>query len=119
MTPEAVEAVAQGRVWSGEEAKKNGLVDALGGYQVALRLAREVAKIPAGAAVQLTVFPREEGIAQILYERLTGKEPEDNDIGVTTLGRAIEAAQPVLERIEALLENTGAGILITPLEAPQ
>ena len=119
MTPEAVEAVAQGRVWSGEEAKKNGLVDALGGYQVALRLAREAAKIPAGAAVQLTVFPREEGIAQILYERLTGKEPEDNDIGVTTLGRTIEAAQRMLERIEALLENTGAGILIAPLEPPR
>ncbi len=119
MSPEAVEAVAQGRVWSGEEARKNGLVDALGGYGVALRLAREAAKIPADAAVQLTVFPREEGIAQILYERLAGKEQEDNDTGVTTLGRAIEAAQPMLERIEALLENTGAGILITPLEAPR
>ncbi|HEY2539571.1 MAG TPA: signal peptide peptidase SppA, partial [Stellaceae bacterium] len=117
MTPEAVEAVAQGRVWSGVEAKKNGLVDALGGYQVALRLAREAAKIPAGTAVQLTVFPREEGIAQILYERLTGKELEDNDVGVTTLGRAIEAAQPVLDRIVALLDNTG--VLIMPLEPPR
>jgi protease IV len=112
MTPEAVEAVAQGRVWSGEEAKKNGLVDALGGYRVALRLVREAAKIPAGAPVQLTVFPRQRGIAQYLYERLTGKEPEDNDIGVTALGRTVAAAEPVLERLAALLDNSA--LLIMP-----
>ncbi|HUC11854.1 MAG TPA: signal peptide peptidase SppA [Stellaceae bacterium] len=112
MTPEAVEAVAQGRVWTGAEARKNGLVDALGGYDVALRLAREAAKIPAGAPVQLTLFPRKEGLAAYLYDRLTGKETEDNDIGVTALGRAIEAVQPALERVEALLDNTG--ILIMP-----
>ncbi len=39
MTPEAVEAVAKGRVWTGEEAKARGLVDALGGFEAALRLA--------------------------------------------------------------------------------
>ena len=36
LTTEAVEAVAKGRVWTGEDAKANGLVDALGGYEVAL-----------------------------------------------------------------------------------
>ena len=106
MTPDAVEAVAQGRVWSGEEAKANGLVDALGGYEVALRLAKEVANIPADAPVELTVFPRREGLAAYLYDRLTGKERDDNDIGVTALGRAIEAAQPMVERIEAVLDNS-------------
>ncbi|MBV8118835.1 MAG: signal peptide peptidase SppA [Alphaproteobacteria bacterium] len=111
MAPEAVEAVAQGRVWSGKEAKKNGLVDELGGYEVALRLAKEAANIPAGSPVQLTVFPRERGIAEYLYRRLTGDEHEDNG-GVTAVGRAIDAAQPLLQRIEALLDDTG--ILIMP-----
>ena len=111
LTPDAVEAIAQGRVWSGEEAKANGLVDALGGYEVALRLAKEVANIPADAPVELTVFPRREGLAAYLYDRLTGKERDDNDIGVTALGRAIEAAQPMVERIEALLDNTAMVIM--------
>jgi protease-4 len=111
LTPDAVEAIAQGRVWSGEEAKANGLVDALGGYEVALRLAKEVANIPADAPVELTVFPRREGLAAYLYDRLTGKERDDNDIGVTALGRAIEAAQPMVERIEALLDNTAIVIM--------
>ncbi len=112
MTADAVEAVAQGRVWSGQEAKANGLVDALGGYEVALRLAKEAANIPAGAPVQLTVFPREAGLARFLYERLIGKGEDDTDFGVTALGRAVEAAQPLLQRIEALLDDTG--ILIMP-----
>ena len=63
MTPDAVEAVAQGRVWSGEEAKKNGLVDALGGYEVALRLAKQAANISPDAPIQMTVFPREQSLA--------------------------------------------------------
>jgi protease IV len=46
LSNEQVEAVAKGRVWTGEDAKKNGLVDELGGYEVALRLAKEAAKIP-------------------------------------------------------------------------
>jgi protease IV len=118
MTPEAVEAVAQGRVWSGAEAKRNGLVDALGGYEVALRLAREAANIPAGAPVQLTVFPREEGLAQYLYDRLTGKETDDNDIGVTALGRTIAETEPVLEQLTALLDNSGV-LLMPPFSQPR
>src|SRR5262249_42837273 len=43
MTQEAVEEAAKGRVWSGEDAKARGLVDALGGYDVAMRLAKEAA----------------------------------------------------------------------------
>jgi protease IV len=118
MTPDAVEAVAQGRVWSGEEAKANGLIDALGGYETALRLAKEAAKIPAGAPVQLTVFPREEGLAEYLYDRLTGKQGEDSDIGVTALGRAISAAQPLLQQVEALLDNANI-LLMRPIGEPR
>lgn len=39
MSPEAVEAVAQGRVWLGSEAKEKGLVDDLGGLEEALQAA--------------------------------------------------------------------------------
>jgi protease IV len=107
MTPDAVEAVAKGRVWSGEEAKARGLVDALGGYDVALRLAREAAHIPADESIQLTVFPREEGPVQFLYDRLTGKGRDDDTLSMTSLGRAIEAAQPLLQQIEAVLDSPG------------
>jgi protease IV len=118
MTPDAVEAVAQGRVWSGEEAKKNGLIDALGGYEVALRLAKKAALIPVGAPVELAVFPREEGVAEYLYKRLSGNEPEDSNGGVSAVGHAIQATGPLLQRLEALLDDT-AILIMPPLSQPR
>ncbi len=42
-----MEALAQGRVWVGAQAKKNGLIDELGGLDRAVELVKERAKIPA------------------------------------------------------------------------
>jgi protease-4 len=58
MTQDEVEAVAKGRVWSGEDAKAHGLVDELGGYTVALRLAKEAANLSPEAPFTLRVSPR-------------------------------------------------------------
>ncbi|HET9694163.1 MAG TPA: signal peptide peptidase SppA [Steroidobacteraceae bacterium] len=41
----AVDAVAQGRVWSGADAKRLGLVDQLGGYEDAIKLAARLAEL--------------------------------------------------------------------------
>ncbi len=45
MTRDQVHELAQGRVWTGKDAKDNGLVDILGGYQDALDVAAEMAGI--------------------------------------------------------------------------
>ena len=45
MTTEQVDAIAQGRVWTGTDALKNGLVDELGGLDAALQYAAKIAKI--------------------------------------------------------------------------
>jgi ClpP class serine protease len=45
MPKDRVEELAQGRVWTGVEAKQNGLVDRIGGLHDAIQLARELAKI--------------------------------------------------------------------------
>ena len=45
MDVEALKSVASGRVWTGAQAKENGLVDVLGSYQDAIRIAAEMAKI--------------------------------------------------------------------------
>jgi len=46
-TPERIDAVAQGRVWTGAQAKERGLVDALGGLDTAVSIAKQRAHIPA------------------------------------------------------------------------
>lgn len=49
--------LAEGRVWTGEQALELGLVDELGGVARALELAREAAGIPPDAPVELRPFP--------------------------------------------------------------
>jgi protease-4 len=109
MTQEKVEAVAKGRVWSGEDAKARGLVDELGGYAVALRLAKEAAKLPPEAPFTLTVFPRDEGPVELLYNRLFGKDRdgEDGSVSSGSIERSLKAVQPLLQRLEAILDTPG------------
>lgn len=45
MPIEQVDKLAQGRVWTGKEAKENGLVDELGGLDKAVKIAAEIAGV--------------------------------------------------------------------------
>jgi protease IV len=116
MTQEAVEEVAKGRVWSGEDAKVRGLVDALGGYAVALRLAKEAARIPLDAPVKLTVFPSEKDPFESIYERLFGKEAEDGGASSGTIERSLKTLEPLLQRLDGLRD--GPGVLMMPAIGP-
>ena len=57
-----VDAVAQGRVWSGADAAERGLVDRVGGLGAALEVAREAAGLDPDAPVTLQVYPRRESL---------------------------------------------------------
>src|SRR6266436_775133 len=116
MTQEAVEEVAKGRVWSGEDAKVRGLVDALGGYAVALRLAKEAARIPLDAPVKLTVFPSEKDPFEAIYERIFGKEGEEGGASSRSIQRSLTTLEPLLQRFEALRD--GPGVLLMPAIGP-
>lgn len=75
MTPEQVRAIAGGRVWTGQQALERGLVDHIGGFQVALGRARALAGIAEDARVQLRYYPAEENPFEAL-ERLFGVSSE-------------------------------------------
>ncbi|HTM46663.1 MAG TPA: signal peptide peptidase SppA, partial [Polyangiaceae bacterium] len=51
MTKQAVNAVGEGRVWTGEQAKEHGLVDELGGLRQALDYALSAGHLPADAPI--------------------------------------------------------------------
>ena len=71
-TPEKIDALAQGRVWTGQQAKDRGLVDALGGLERAIELTKERAKIPAESEVEVVVYPPRKSFYEILSEQLNG-----------------------------------------------
>jgi protease-4 len=58
ISPDQVKLLAQGRVWTGAQAFDKGLVDALGGLDVAITLARDLAKIETGKAINIEPFPK-------------------------------------------------------------
>lgn len=71
-TPEKIDQLAQGRVWTGRQAKDNGLVDALGGLDQAIALAKERAKIAADSDVELVSYPPRKSLYELLSEELSG-----------------------------------------------
>jgi protease-4 len=66
---EDIDAVAQGRVWTGAAALDQGLVDRLGGMDVALAVAKERAKIAATQDVELVILPERKGLLETFLER--------------------------------------------------
>lgn len=58
MTPEQVDAIGQGRVWTGSEAVKIGLVDKIGGLKEALAEAARLAKIKSYSTLNYPEFEK-------------------------------------------------------------
>lgn len=57
MKEDSIEAIAQGRVWSGIDGKANGLVDVLGGLETAVEIAKERAGLK-NETVQIIEMPK-------------------------------------------------------------
>ncbi len=60
--------VAEGRVWTGSQAIKNGLIDRIGNLQDAVARARELASLPPGTPAE--ILPEPKGIMEMLGEAL-------------------------------------------------
>ncbi len=111
LSKETVEKIAKGRIWTGEDAKRLGLVDELGGFPTALRLARTAAKISDTAPVRLKSYPEKKTIFTFVSELdlvATGEETEGS------LVRALEDLQPVARAVESLGPSSRTDVLKMP-----
>ena len=64
LTVEDVDRLGQGRIWSGRQAKENGLVDELGGLNLALNIARERAGLEK-KPIEIVEFPKKTWLSQL------------------------------------------------------
>jgi protease-4 len=71
-TPEKIDALAQGRVWTGRQAKQNKLIDELGGLDRAIAIAKQRAKIGADSDVEIVVYPPRKSFYELLSEQFNG-----------------------------------------------
>ncbi|MEE3500846.1 S49 family peptidase [Acidiphilium acidophilum] len=75
MTPAQVDAIGQGREWTGTQAKQRGLVDQLGGYHTAFEAVRAALKLPVHAPLDITDGNARPGLHALLREALQKASP--------------------------------------------
>ncbi len=66
-SPEEVDKLGQGHVWTGTQAKQNGLIDEFGGLERAISIAKELAQIPAEKEIKQVAYPEARTLLQSLF----------------------------------------------------
>jgi len=79
-TYEEMRMLAKGRVWTGADAHKHGLVDVLGGFQTAIDIVKKRLGVAKGKKVRISLYPRQKDSFQELLESFgIGKNNDDED----------------------------------------
>src|SRR5262249_23134699 len=118
---ERVLEVAKGRIWTGADAKEKGLVDALGGFSVALRLTREAIGLAPEAPLHLKLFPDHRGRWEALLDRALGDEHESSEPSAATavLTQTLRLVRPVLQLAQTLGLTPRPDVLTMPEVHPR
>ena len=94
-TREKIDAVGQGRVWTGHQALERGLVDELGGLARAIRVAKERAKLDVSKEVDLVVYPQKPSLFDIF------STPLGPGLTTASAGAAILLQRPEVRALDA------------------
>ena len=113
MTRDAVHEIAQGRVWSGEDALKNGLVDRLGTMDDAIRTAARMANLK---NYRVADYPSIPDPIQRLVEELTSQK--DEELRQARLVKSeFPAFYPLFSEWQAIRKSNGIQAKI-PVQVP-
>jgi len=69
-TDEYINSISQGRVWTGTQAKANGLIDEFGGMEKAIEIAKQLANLPADKDIRRVIMPE----PKPFFERIFGED---------------------------------------------
>jgi protease-4 len=110
VTPDRIDAVGQGRVWTGRQARERGLVDAIGGLQDAIVIAKARAKLDPTKDVEIVTYPQKRGF----YDFLSNPFGSSTDMSLDLL-----AGAPASRTIAALssrlrLFRSGEPLVLMP-----
>jgi protease-4 len=107
-TTAEIERIAGGRIWSGKDARSNGLVDELGGILKALEVAKAKAGIPREQEVRLVLYPRRKNMIENLFN-LPGKETIS--LGDSYLFELLPGLRPLAGLLESCLLQKGMSVI--------
>jgi protease-4 len=114
LSPAQVESVAGGRIWSGDAARKVGLVDHLGGLSTAIEVAKVAAGLKPTDTVKLTEFPKPKTPLERLMMLMAEEGGNISAWVIDALGlrghleRAVAARMgPLMDELDALRPPVG------------
>jgi len=99
MTQEAIKKVASGRVWTGTQALDKGLVDVLGSFDDAVKIAADAAGI--GTDYKLRYYPQQKSF----IERLVSDY--ENDVRISTLKKETGEYYPLFQHWHRIKDHQG------------
>ncbi|MEL4895336.1 signal peptide peptidase SppA [Crocosphaera sp. Alani8] len=105
LSKDMVANIAQGRVWSGETAKKIGLVDSFGGLDTAINHAVEKAEL--GEDWQVTSYPTSQGFAELFMRRTLDEDIKISNNSTDPLTREFFKFQEELKHIQNFNDPRG------------
>jgi protease-4 len=108
LSTDSVRVIAEGRVWSGEDAMKIGLVDSIGNLDAAVKSAASLARIIGDYNV--IELPRRKGAAEVLSE-MFDRHPAPVTRLSTELGGALAGRDPVHVMARSIVHELDALLL--------
>ena len=117
-TNEEINSIGQGRVWTGTQAKSNGLIDEFGGLEKAIDIAKQLADLPADKDVRRVVFPEPRPFLEAYF----GSDDDSTDLQAQKAQAVIAESLPreVREafKYSFLFDRMGQGdaMLMMPFE---
>jgi len=107
MPVERLRRIASGRVWSGSEGKRIGLVDVLGSYEDALKIAGARAHLKEGD-YQVQRLPRTKSAVEKFFSRFTGGDDEEQAAAEARLLQAkLGPLYPAVRQYQQLMQMRG------------
>jgi protease-4 len=107
---------AKGQIWSGVDAQTLGLVDELGGFATALKLAQTAAGVPEGQPYQLRVLPEEPSFEDLIRDMLSG---DFSGLEAAALARSLTRFAKIAGAFMEAVEGVTADPRSHNLEAPK
>lgn len=113
-TTEEANTLGQGRVWTGTQAKANGLIDEFGGLEKAISIAKELANLPADKDVRRVVFPAPRPFFETLFSDETSSEAKAQEAVIKSLPSDIRRSFRYMALFEQMKQ--GQSMLMMPFE---
>ena len=116
-TSDQVDKIGEGRVWTGTQAKSNGLIDEFGGLEKAIDIAKQLANLPAEKDVRRVVFPEPKPFLENYFGGDDSTDLKTQQAEAALVSQLPEEARNAF-RYSQLFDrmNDGDAILMMPFE---